>query len=301
MALVFLLYALFASCFTIAKTGLEYTQPLFLVGSRMMLAGLVLLGYLSWKNESIKLKKEGLFFLLSLAAVNIYLTNAFEFWGLQHLTSFKTCFLYSLSPFFAALFSYIVFSEKMNKKKWIGVVIGFIGFVPALMNQSEGEEALGQLLFLSWAEISVMMAAICTVFGWVSMRKVVRDHGYSPMLANGWSMLIGGAMALSHSILTENWDPVPVTQWTPFLECFFLLFIISNMIGYNLYGYLLKRFTATFMSFAGFTTPVFCALWGWMFLGETVPFDFYISACIVFLGLYIFNQEELKQGYTQAY
>jgi len=46
MYLVVLLYALFASVFTVSKTGLQYTQPLFLVGSRMVLAGVLLLVYL---------------------------------------------------------------------------------------------------------------------------------------------------------------------------------------------------------------------------------------------------------------
>ena len=44
MWLAFVLYALFASVFTVAKGALEYASPFFLVGSRMMAAGALMLG-----------------------------------------------------------------------------------------------------------------------------------------------------------------------------------------------------------------------------------------------------------------
>ena len=54
------------------------------------------------------------------------------------------------------------------------------------------------------------------------------------------------------------------------------------------------------MSFAGFTTPLFTALFGWLLLGEIVTWPFYISFVIVLLGLLLFDQEELKQSYQLA-
>lgn len=297
MFLVLLLYALFASVFTIAKTGLEFTQPFFFIGSRMTVAGLIMLGYQYFANPSeLKFTKKSFLKLFLLATFNIYLTNAFEFWGLQFLTSFKTCFIYSLSPFVAALISYFVFSEKMSRNKWLGLLIGFLGFIPMLMTQTATEEGTGKFLMLSWAEIAVMMAAVCSVYGWILLRQLVKDEGCSPFTANGMSMLIGGAMALTHSSLVETWNPIPVTQFFPFFECAVLLIIISNFMAYNLYGFLLKRFTATFMSFAGFTTPLFTAFFGYIFLGETVTWPFYLSMAIVFFGLFAFYQEELKAG-----
>ena len=80
----------------------------------------------------------------------------------------------------------------------------------------------------------------------------------------------------------------------PFVECTIALIIISNFICYNLYGFLLKRFSATFLSFAGFITPLFSAFFGWFYLGELVPATFYASATVVFAGLFIFYQEELQ-------
>lgn len=298
MHLVILLYALFASVFTVSKTGLQYTQPLFFVGSRMMIAGVAMLAYLYFfKRESLRLNKDDFWRVFRLAAFNIYFTNMFEFWGLQYLPSFKTCFIYSLSPFVSALLSYWLFSEKMTPKRWLGFALGFLGFLPILLNETSTEEGMGHLFFLSWAEISVILAALCSVYGWILLRQLVRENGLSPMMANALSMTLGGSMATVHSAFTENWNPIPVTEIFPFLECTFLLILISNFICYNLYGHLLKRFTATFMSFAGFTTPLFTALFGWLYLGEVVSLPFFISAAVVFCGLLVFYQDELRLGY----
>lgn len=298
---VVLLYALFASVFTIAKTGLEYTQPFFLVGTRMMLAGCILISYqLIRKQQTFSFNRQTWWRIFQLAAFNIYLTNVFEFWGLQYLTSFKTCFIYSLSPFLSALLCYFVFEEKLTIKKWLGLLIGFMGFLPILVSHTSTEEAAGHLFIFSWAEIAVMLAAACSVYGWIVLKQLVNDNGLSPFSANGISMLIGGTLALIHSAYAENWDPLPVTDMTIYMECTILLVVISNLICYNIYGNLLKKYSATFISFAGFTTPLFTALFGWFFLDEMITWTFYISFGIVLVGLILFDQEELKDSYQKA-
>lgn len=302
MHYVVLLFALFASVFTIAKTGLEYTQPFFFVGSRMLLAGVIMLAFqFFYEREQFRITKGSFSRVFRLALFNIYLTNVFEFWGLKYLTSFKTCFIYSLSPFASALLSYVIFSEKLSLKKWLGLIVGFSGFIPILLNQTASEEQTGHLFFLSWAEISVMAAAVSSVYGWILLSQLVKENGYSPFMANGLSMLLGGIMALTHSFVAETWNPVPVVEWLPFMACACALILISNLICYNLYGWLLKRYSATFMSFAGFTTPLFTAFFGWLYLGEVVTWPFYLSAVIVFSGLLIFYQQELATaGELQA-
>lgn len=296
MIFVVLLYALFASVFTISKIGLGFTQPFFFVGSRMVLAGVLMMGYqMIVKKEKLSLSR--LLFLL--AVFNIYLTNMFEFWGLKYLTSFKTCFIYSLSPFLSALFSYFIFSEKMTGKKWLGLIIGFVGLGPILLSQTETENEVGQLFFLSWPEIAVILAAVCSVYGWILLKQCVNEKGLSPLMANGFSMMVGGSIALCHSAVVEDWNPIPVVEFLPYFECTLLLILVSNLICYNLYGYLLRKFSATFMSFAGFTTPIFTALYGWFFLDERVGLAFYLSMVVVFSGLFIFYFEELKGEYRK--
>src|SRR5262249_4027126 len=157
------------------------------------------------------------------------------------LTSYKTCFIYSLSPFFAALISYFLLAEKMSARKWGGLLIGFVGFLPILLNETPEEQLGGQFLLFSWPEIAVMGAALSSVYGWILLEQLVSQHQCSPVIANGLSMLIGGACALIHSLCVEEWQPLPMTNVSLFLESALALIVISNLICYNLYGHLLKR------------------------------------------------------------
>jgi drug/metabolite transporter (DMT)-like permease len=301
MHLVILLYALFASVFTTAKTALIYTQPYFLIGSRMFCAGCLLLAYqYLFRRKTWDIQKSDWTKFALLGFLSIYLTNVLEFIGLKHLTSFKTCFIYSLSPFLSALLAHWILKEKMTSKKWLGLAVGFAGFIPILLNQSDSEAEMGQLWLFSWAELAVVGAAVTSVYGWILLKQMVAHRGYSPISTNGMSMILGGGMALAHSACSEDWNPIPVTEFWPFLLCAFTLMIISNGICYNLYGYLLKRYSATFMSFAGFTTPVFTALFGWILLGEVVTWPFYLSFAIVLAGLLLFYQEELQSRKVAA-
>ena len=47
------------------------------------------------------------------------------------------------------------------------------------------------------------------------------------------------------------------------------------------------------ISFTGFIEPFFAAIYAWILLGETVTASFFVSLCIVGIGLYIFYREEL--------
>lgn len=303
ISIVILMYAIWSSMFSFAKIALQYSPPLFLTAARMSIAAVLLLTYLLVaKRSSFKLRPIQWLSIFLLGFFSIYLTNVLEFWALQYLSAAKACFIYSLSPFFAALFSYLHFGEKMNRRKWMGLSLGLVGIIPVLSLQTGAEELWSAFSFLSWPSLAIMGAALASVYGWVLLRLMVKDQMVSPLMANGSSMLIGGAMAFLHSMVVESWTPTPVAQGSlaPFLGWTLFMAFISNIICYNLYGMLLKKFTATFLSFMGLLSPIFASLHGWIFLGETPSGLIFLSTAIVSVGLWIVYSAELKQGYMTA-
>jgi len=130
------------------------------------------------------------------------------------------------------------------------------------------------------------------------LRVLVKDS-VSPLMANGFGMLIGGAIALFHSYLVEPWNPIPVSAsgLLPFSQGILIMTLISNILCYNLYGLMLKKFTATFVSFMGLLSPIFASLTEWIFMGTPPSPIIFLSTAVVSSGLWIVYSAELKQGY----
>lgn len=303
MPLVVLLFALFASLFTLSKSALDFTEPFFLIGSRMTIAGIILLAHqLIFNRSAFRIKANHVFPLFTLGLVSIYITNISEIWGLQYMSSAKACLIYSLSPFIAALCAYWLLKETLNFKKWIGLIIGFIGLSPILLAQSSSVDTK-ELLIISWAEIALIIAVFASVYGWILLKKIINDYHYSPIFANGISMIIGGVLSLAHSYLSgETWAPFPVFpgKYSNYIECTLWMTLISNVVCYNLYGYLLKRFSATFLSLAGLITPLFASFFGWYFLQESITWHFFASMILFSIGLIIFYLQEIASDLNQA-
>ncbi len=296
MYLVFLMYMLFATIFVVGKVALHYSSPFFLTGVRMLLAGIILLSYQYIKDPSaIYIKKKYLLLLLLIGFFNVFLTNGLEFWGLQYMTSAKTCLIYSLSPFVAIIFSYFLLKEKMNTRKWIGLIIGILGFIPIYIAGPEAGEKLKSIGIFTSAEIAVTVSACSAVFGWIFIKKITKEKGYPILLANAFSFLIGGVMSIIISLIFEKWDPVPMHGVLNFILTLFYIAIIHNVICYSIYAHSLQKYTINFMTFAGITGPIFTAFFGWIFLSEAVGWHFFVSLLIIVLGLLIFTKGELNQ------
>jgi drug/metabolite transporter (DMT)-like permease len=324
MLLVLLVYFLLSSTFVIGKAALTYAQPIFLIAVRMGLAGILLLAYLYFfDKKQLKFKKEDLGLFAQIALFHIYLSFVLEFVAYTYVSASKAAFMFNLSPFVTALFAYIFFNERMTGRQWIGMLLGFAGTLPMLMGPGQAaEQASMHIGFLSLPELCLLGSVVAAAYGWIVMTKLVVNKHYSPIFVNGIGMLCGGFAALLTSFALEkkpllkcvsesmNLNALKQTLNTTLFCCtlsdflifmgyVLLLILVANIIFYNSYGFLLKKYTPTFLSLVGLLCPLFTAFLGWIFLGEKVTWIFFVSLAVVLLGAYIFYQDELRGSTEQ--
>jgi len=298
-ALPFLLFALWTLSFPVGKYMLQFTSPIFLTAIRMLLSGLILISYLAFKKKIPILSQKGWISIAILSLFSIYLSNILEFWSLSHLSAAKTCFIYGLSPFITALLSYFHFREKMTSLKWLGLSLGFLGFIPVILTKTGTESLVHAFGSFTWPELSMFGAAFFSVYGWIMLRLIVRDEEIPILFANGSSMLIGGLLALATSPFFESFSPSPIVSGglLPLGASLIFISLLSNVLCYNLYGFLLKRFTATFLSLVGLLSPLFTSLHSFILLQEPFSPAILISTTAVLLGLGLVYREEKRLGY----
>jgi drug/metabolite transporter (DMT)-like permease len=297
MLLIILLNALFASTFTLGKMVLDYTKPLFFVGSSMLLAGLCLIIFqlIRAPKELIVARQDWRYFF-EVSIFTIALSYGLQFWGMQSLPSFKACFLYNSGPFTSYIIAYFLFGERMRFKKWLGLLVGFLGLVPVLSSASPAEEAFSSLFYVSTPELAVLLSAACYAYGWFVIKVLVHERHYSPFTVNGISMVIGGIITLLVVPIIEG--PVIIKEFFPFFALVTSTIIIEYMICNNLYSILLDKYSETFLSFSTFLIPLFGALYGFLFLSENITWHFLLSTCIVAIAIWLFYKAEMEENPT---
>lgn len=295
LILVFILYAFFGFTFTLGKIMLDYAPPFFIIGLRMMIGGAILLTYLSLQKKiRCALNREDIWLYLQFTFFGIYLFYSARAWGLQYVSTTKTALLFNLSPFFTAFFAYLVHKETLTLRKVMGLLIGFIGMIPILMTSSSKEVAYGELLYISFPELIIIISVASLSYGHIIMQQLVKHRNCSPAFANGISMFLGGILAYSTSLVFENTHKIVDVKILMSLMAIQIL--LSNIVCANLHAFLLKKYSATFMSFASFLAPLYVAAYGWLLLNETITLSFFISFAIVLIGLSIYYYDDFRKA-----
>lgn len=290
--LILLMNALFAATFPLGKLALQYTGPVFLTAVRMLIAGSILFFYSYVKeNKKIKIHKEDYWLFAKTSFFYIFLAFVPEFWALNYLTSIKTNLLWSAQPFLAAVLGFFILSERLNYKKIVALCIGFLGMLPIIFHTDKGENGMAQMFSISLPEFALFVAVFSTIYGWFLIKQLL-DKVYSLSLINGITMTLGGLLCLVTSFGEQLYFQHELyTNVGAVLGYSFLLVLISNVLAYGIYGYLLSRYSITFLSFSGFTCPLFGFIYSYL-MGETIPFAYMYGCGLIIVGLYIFYLEE---------
>lgn len=293
MPIIFL-YMIFPLTFSSAKTAALYTPILFFIGLRLIISGLLLLLYLYAQRQSLTIQKKDYADFFKIILTGIILTFIPEYTALASTTIAKTAFLFTLTPFFTFLLSYRYGLEGLSIKKIIGLCVGIIGIVPLILQTTD---LTSLTLGFSLPDVLILFSVINYAYSWVKVKKLLTYRSYSPLLINGWMQFIGGIGVTAYSLYFDYYKKLPctlVTNW-PLVSVYLFYIIIVGLICYTLYGYLLKEYSATLVSFFVCTEPLFASLYGWLLFRETVTQFFFIATFIVTVGLYIFYQEEFSK------
>lgn len=287
MFLVILVYALLACTFIVAKYAVGLADPLFLIGFRMTVAGTILLLYYYRSNRSVLKSEPSLSWSDSaqVAFFHVYVAFVLEFWALQYLTVSHTTIVYSLTPFITALFSYVLLGERLSVRQVGAVLLGFGGIT--LSSIMSLPEACGND-FMLLATLVLFLAVVSASYAWFIIKKLL-DKGHSLNKINGVSMLYGGiASFVTWGCCNIGSFTQPVADWGLFLLSVGMLILLSNIIVYSLYGFLIQRYSLTFITFAGFLCPIFGSILDYFCFKQPLCIYDIIAIVSVTAGLWLF-------------
>lgn len=323
---VFLGFAFLASATVANKYALSVLSLSLMVGLRMLGAGIILLIYNRQKNNRLSFAyiKQDLFALVGIALLTMLLPSLFKAYALKYMFASKASFFGSLDPFVTAVYAYFLFSERLSKKKILGIIIGFTGTLVLILSRPPAsEQELMAWWVFSYPEIAALLAMAIGRLGWLFVQQLIRKERYTAPEVNGLLMTISGILAfimpfisagiitlLSFVPLINHYLPsytfldaasllhlniTPETNLSIIVYAVIYTIVVGNVIGYTMYAGFLRHHSATFISLAGFSVPLYISLFSALLLNEPLTLSFLIASCITFTGLLIFYQDDINK------
>lgn len=300
MIFVILLYALSATTFIFSKILLTCMAPLLLTAVRTLCAGFGLLVYLYIIRGELAVRRTLFLTCLQIAFFSFYISNSVKFYALVHITPLKASLLAMSEPLFGLVIAYFLCNERISIKKLLGLLICVCGALS--LNNLFCVSTIQTINGLTtWYECLLVVAIAASAYGAILMRIAIRNHGMSVVQVNGLSMFLAGVGALFTSFIIQGQPVMAITPEHGLIYFGFVLIamiMISNVIGYNLYGMLLKKYSVMFISAASFLRPFFTALYKWILFNEAIELSLFFSIAIIGVGLYILYKEEIVEEST---
>jgi drug/metabolite transporter (DMT)-like permease len=240
---------------------------------RMVTGGMLLCGYALVIGSSLDMRKWWNQYLFAGA-----LSSAIPFsligYGMKTLPASYGAVLNALSPLFGALFSALLLGERLSLRKLLGIALGFAGV--AILVRLGPVEVTGSLLLAAGA--CVLATASYGYFA-VHTKKYLSA---TPNMGLAAGTLLLPALPLTVFALPE----LPSTMPSPMvLAATAALAIICSGVAYVIYFKLIRDVGPTKAISVTFLIPVFGAMWGVMFLGETVDYTTVIGAATILAGM----------------
>lgn len=258
--LVVLFCLLWSAAFAVAKVGIADCPPLILLGTRFILAGVIMLGLAFMTGGFKGMRGRDIAVLAGLGLVNNALYLGLTWCGMATLSSGYTAVVVSAAPLLTAFIAAPVLGERLTWAKFGGLVLGMLGVAIVVRSRlgGGGEDPVGTLL--------VVGGLVSIAVGTVLFKRL--DPRGSLWAINAVQSLSAGFATLPVGLAIED---VSAIRLTPALGLSFAALVIgASIAAYWLWFYLLRRVSATGASSLHFLMPPLGLLFGWLLLGEPV-------------------------------
>ena len=247
-------YIVWGTTYFAIKVAIEGIAPFFLVGTRFIVAGVLLLGWQALRGAPLPTARQwrgaALVGFLLLVVGNGGVSVA-EHW----VSSGATVALISIMPLATALWSG-AFGEWPRRAEWIAIALGGAGAAIMLLGRDLQGSMLGTLL--------ILFSAASWSLGTVLSRRLDIPHGPTGF---GAEMLTAGLMGLIVSAtLGEHWaiPHEPRVWWA-----FGYLVVFGSLIAFSAYRFVVERVSPSLAATYAYVNPPVALFVGWWLGSET--------------------------------
>ena len=279
-----------ASNLIVARGGIEFVPPISLAFWRWFFVFLILF-FFNFSNlkkdlRTISKKREyaKLFFL---GATGCGICGAFPFIAGQTTTIVNMGIIYTSSPIFIILISYLFFGEKFNYLNFIGLILCLVGVFIIIIKGN-----LDLLINFTFNPGDIWMLGAAT--GWALYSIYLYNWKTNLKVFSRFALIaLFGSLSLLPFYIIEEINYASTIFNLDFFKWTLFAAISPGIIAFSLYTITQRYLGASITGFTMYLFPVYGACFGIIFFAETLEYFHYIGALLVFLGIY-FVKKRIK-------
>src|SRR5580692_11126152 len=259
-------YIVWGTTYFAIKVAIEGFAPFFLVGTRFVAAGVLLLGWQVLRGAPMPTPRQwggaALVGFLLLVIGNGAVSVA-EHW----VSSGATVALISIMPLPTALWSG-AFGDWPRRAEWIAIALGGAGTAIMLLGRDLQGNIIGTLL--------ILFGTISWSLGTVLSRRLDIPHGPTGF---GAEMLTAGLMGLVISAaLGEHWSipSEPQVWWA-----WGYLVVFGSLIAFSAYRFVVERVSASLAATYAYVNPPVALAVGWLLGNESFSASIFVGLPVV--------------------
>ncbi len=249
----------------------------FFIASLMLFSIIILNGK---KKELFKIKKYFLA-LLILGSMQTSLQYFFFYNGLANTTGVKSSIISTSGIFMTVIASHFVYkNDKLNFKKSVGILLGFLGVVVVNLNRGE----LNAAFLFTGEGFLIISAAISTAASFLAKKLT---GNLNALIVTAWQMFMGSLILFFVSSTGSDFSRLTFSPLTLSL-LIYLAFISAS--AFALWYTLIKYNALGFVTIYKFMIPVSGVFLSSILLpGESINIIIISAMLMVSLGIIIIN------------
>jgi drug/metabolite transporter (DMT)-like permease len=202
-------------------------------------------------------------------------------WAAQRAPAGIGAICNSTTAMFAAVVAVFFFGEKMQGRRVIGLILGFVGVVVLASGKTQGDSLL-------WPAVAATTGAACYGIGINLARRFL--PGLPPYAVAGANLLMATVLCAPFAVGSWPETPVPAHAWGAAL----VLGAVCTGIGFVMYYRLIYRMGAPRAATVSYLIPLFGVFWGWLVLDEAVTATMAVACVLILIGVAM-NQQRVER------
>jgi drug/metabolite transporter (DMT)-like permease len=248
-------YLIWGSTYLAIAIALRDLPPFLLSGLRVLLAGVLLFGWLVWRKYPMPTRREWRDSLI-VGALLLGVGNGGVVFAQQWVPSAAAALAVASMPIWATLFGFW-FGRPSRGLDLVAVGVGFLGV--ALLNLD------ASLLEGGWGAIALLIAPMAWAFGSTLSARLTLPKG---LMMSATQMLMGGLVLCVIGVVRG--EPIPEQVGLPSLLAWAWLVFGGSIVAYSAYVWLLENVRPALATSYAFVNPLVAVLLGITLAGESL-------------------------------